>query len=135
MVIAFVTLSVSACVVIWYRRRSHASSQPFQRQQKFGSKATAAAAAAALRRGKCGEGEERTAEGRLKRLCLTASLGEDDPTGLSEPALLFLLPAPPLLGEAGSGWLLPFCFLEGLLAAALLLCKLQPGLSQHDRLS
>ena len=73
-----------------------------------------------------GEEEELTAEGRRERLCLTASLGDDDPTGLSEPAILFLLAAPPLLGEAGSGRVPVFCFLLGLFATALLLCRLQP---------
>lgn len=73
-----------------------------------------------------GEEEERTADGRRERLCLTASLGDDDPAGLAELACLFLLAAPPLLGEAGSGRVLLFCFLVGLFATALLLCRVQP---------
>ena len=79
-----------------------------------------------------GEEEERTAEGRRERRCLTASLGDDDPAGLSQLACLFLLAAPLLLGEAGSGRVLLFCFLVGLLATVLLLCRLQPQLGQHS---
>ena len=70
---------------------------------------------------------ERTADGRRDRLCLTASLGDEDCGGLSEAAV-FLLLAAPLLGEEGcageASWeiFLPFCFFAGLCLAALPLC-------------
>ena len=101
----------------------HLSSVLWQQQVQLGHKA---AARGNNQEEDDGEEEERTADGRRERLCLTVSLGDDDPTGLSEPAVLFLMAAPPLLGEAGSGRVLLFCFLVGLFATALLLCRLQP---------